>query len=58
MDSYKNLLEKYKKLPDTASIDSFSKEDKTKMKGYMHSLGIPAQTKILKKLREKYKTSK
>ena len=55
MNSYKNLLEDYKHLPNTATIDDFDTKDKVKITGFMKFLGINLNTKKLEKLREKSK---
>ena len=54
-NSFKELLSKYEKLPDSASYTDFSDEDIVKMKGFIKTLGIPMQTKKLDKLRKKIK---
>ena len=47
------LLNKYKHLPDTATIDDFESEDRTKIRGLMKAVGINRNTKSLKTLRNK-----
>jgi hypothetical protein len=46
-------MEKYGKLPETATIANMKKEDQVKIKGYMKEIGVPPQTKRFKALREK-----
>jgi hypothetical protein len=52
-DSFKKLMQTYKKLPDNATIDDLSSKDQIKMKGFKKALGISGQTKLFKTLRKK-----
>jgi hypothetical protein len=54
-DSYKNLLDNYKHLPGHSTIKQLSKQDQTKIKGFMKALGIPPQTTKIDSLRKKIK---